>query len=192
MTTCTSPLRWIVWCNVSKSYWPNLLRMASRLSKHRSSRADSQCSERSRMTATQLPAQQVFSVQWSGDIRWSPCNSSIKRCCRCNSKCCRCPRSRKRSRRSLRFAFEVHRPSVSRQLTVWFWEFRKHSQGSSVSESREIALQACDYLATSRPTAVNLFWALDRMRAIVQAKHKSCGACRPSASIAPRSSIDPR
>ncbi len=22
----------------------------------------------------------------------------------------------------------------------------------------------CDYLATSRPTAVNLFWALDRMR----------------------------
>ena len=24
--------------------------------------------------------------------------------------------------------------------------------------------QACDYLATSRPTAVNLFWALDRMR----------------------------
>ena len=25
--------------------------------------------------------------------------------------------------------------------------------------------QACDYLATSRPTAVNLFWALDRMRA---------------------------
>lgn len=25
--------------------------------------------------------------------------------------------------------------------------------------------QVCDYLATSRPTAVNLFWALDRMRA---------------------------
>ena len=25
-------------------------------------------------------------------------------------------------------------------------------------------LAACDYLATSRPTAVNLFWALDRMR----------------------------
>lgn len=25
--------------------------------------------------------------------------------------------------------------------------------------------KACDYLATSRPTAVNLFWALDRMRA---------------------------
>jgi methylthioribose-1-phosphate isomerase len=29
--------------------------------------------------------------------------------------------------------------------------------------------QACDYLATSRPTAVNLFWALDRVRA--KARH---------------------
>lgn len=28
--------------------------------------------------------------------------------------------------------------------------------------------QACDHLATSRPTAVNLFWALDRMRATAQ------------------------
>jgi len=24
--------------------------------------------------------------------------------------------------------------------------------------------EVCDYLATSRPTAVNLFWALDRQR----------------------------
>ena len=29
--------------------------------------------------------------------------------------------------------------------------------------------QVCDYLATSRPTAVNLFWALDRMRKVGQA-----------------------
>lgn len=29
------------------------------------------------------------------------------------------------------------------------------------------ALKATDYLATSRPTAVNLFWALDRMRAVI-------------------------
>lgn len=28
--------------------------------------------------------------------------------------------------------------------------------------------RACDYLATSRPTAVNLFWALDRMRAFAR------------------------
>src|SRR3954453_1155349 len=26
--------------------------------------------------------------------------------------------------------------------------------------------QVCDYLATSRPTAVNLFWALDRIRRV--------------------------
>ncbi|GIW98085.1 MAG: methylthioribose-1-phosphate isomerase [Pirellulaceae bacterium] len=35
--------------------------------------------------------------------------------------------------------------------------------------SRERALAAADYLATSRPTAVNLFWALDRMRSVVHA-----------------------
>jgi methylthioribose-1-phosphate isomerase len=29
------------------------------------------------------------------------------------------------------------------------------------------ALEAADYLATSRPTAVNLFWALDRMRGVI-------------------------
>jgi methylthioribose-1-phosphate isomerase len=32
------------------------------------------------------------------------------------------------------------------------------------------ALRAADYLATSRPTAVNLFWALDRMRAVVHSQ----------------------
>ena len=34
--------------------------------------------------------------------------------------------------------------------------------------TRDAALveKVCDYLATSRPTAVNLFWALDRMRAV--------------------------
>src|SRR5438309_10446822 len=29
----------------------------------------------------------------------------------------------------------------------------------------------CYYLATSRPTAVNLFWALDRMRAVTMVVH---------------------
>jgi len=32
----------------------------------------------------------------------------------------------------------------------------------------EDVLRACDYLATSRPTAVNLFWALERMRRVVR------------------------
>ncbi len=34
---------------------------------------------------------------------------------------------------------------------------------------RDAVERICDYLATSRPTAVNLFWALDRMRAVVAA-----------------------
>src|SRR5881275_612104 len=28
--------------------------------------------------------------------------------------------------------------------------------------------EVCDYLATSRPTAVNLFWAIDRMKRVSQ------------------------
>ncbi len=33
----------------------------------------------------------------------------------------------------------------------------------------QAAQEACDFLATSRPTAVNLFWALDRMRKVILA-----------------------
>ncbi len=36
-------------------------------------------------------------------------------------------------------------------------------------------LQVCDYLATSRPTAVNLFWALERMKQVAQ----RAGSSRP-------------
>ena len=35
--------------------------------------------------------------------------------------------------------------------------------------TRQAYLDAADHLATSRPTAVNLFWALDRMRATIEA-----------------------
>jgi methylthioribose-1-phosphate isomerase len=35
----------------------------------------------------------------------------------------------------------------------------------SLQETLDHAVKACEYLATSRPTAVNLFWALDRVRA---------------------------
>ncbi len=38
----------------------------------------------------------------------------------------------------------------------------------------ELLKKTCDYLATSRPTAVNLFWALDRMRAKAQSLSR-CG-----------------
>jgi methylthioribose-1-phosphate isomerase len=41
------------------------------------------------------------------------------------------------------------------------------SRRASIDESLEHAKSLCDYLATSRPTAVNLFWALDRMRRII-------------------------
>ena len=41
------------------------------------------------------------------------------------------------------------------------------SRRASIDESIEHAKSLCDYLATSRPTAVNLFWALDRMRRII-------------------------
>ena len=34
--------------------------------------------------------------------------------------------------------------------------------------TRRSYLEAINYLATSRPTAVNLFWALDRMRAVIE------------------------
>lgn len=38
------------------------------------------------------------------------------------------------------------------------------SEGMTLSNAFEEIGKACDYLASSRPTAVNLFWALDRMR----------------------------
>lgn len=38
-----------------------------------------------------------------------------------------------------------------------------------LAQAKEQALAACEHLATSRPTAVNLFWALDRMRGVIDA-----------------------
>jgi methylthioribose-1-phosphate isomerase len=43
-------------------------------------------------------------------------------------------------------------------------------RSSPAIDSQQLYLTACDYLATSRPTAVNLFWALERMRGVVRAK----------------------
>jgi len=40
--------------------------------------------------------------------------------------------------------------------------------GADRQEALEKVLAACDFLASSRPTAVNLFWALDRIRARAQ------------------------
>ncbi|MFO0011482.1 MAG: S-methyl-5-thioribose-1-phosphate isomerase [Planctomycetota bacterium] len=46
----------------------------------------------------------------------------------------------------------------------------------ATAEAAQVAVRACDYLATSRPTAVNLFWALDRMRRIVQGNSAAASA----------------
>lgn len=43
------------------------------------------------------------------------------------------------------------------------------NQGADTPSLATAALLAADYLATSRPTAVNLFWALDRMRDVIRA-----------------------
>jgi methylthioribose-1-phosphate isomerase len=40
------------------------------------------------------------------------------------------------------------------------------AQGAQAGDVQEAVGRAADYLATSRPTAVNLFWALRRMRAV--------------------------
>jgi methylthioribose-1-phosphate isomerase len=50
----------------------------------------------------------------------------------------------------------------------------------SLPEALDQVLQACDYLATSRPTAVNLFWALDRIRAQARAAGQT-----PASSVEP-------
>ena len=39
----------------------------------------------------------------------------------------------------------------------------------TLADAQEATRKACDHLATSRPTAVNLFWALDRMRGVIDA-----------------------
>ncbi len=119
------------------------------------------------MTSTPSPVQQVYSVQWSGDVRG--CLNLIDQTL--------LPMQLKvLSISTIEEAFEAivmlrvrGAPAIGIAaaygvvlgLQPWL------NESKSVSESREAAFQACAYLATSRPTAVNLFWALDRMRSIV-------------------------
>ena len=119
------------------------------------------------MTATQLPAQQIYSVQWAGDIRG---------CLQLIDQTLLPLQLKVLSLSTIEEAFEAivtlrvrGAPAIGIAAAYGVvLGFQKALHGSSVSESREIAFQACDYLATSRPTAVNLFWALDRMRAVVE------------------------
>jgi len=41
---------------------------------------------------------------------------------------------------------------------------QKANEADSLQQALKILTESCDYLASSRPTAVNLFWALDRIR----------------------------
>jgi len=50
------------------------------------------------------------------------------------------------------------------------------SPGESPGEAMDHVLKACDYLASSRPTAVNLSWALDRVRARARGAASEAGA----------------
>ena len=53
---------------------------------------------------------------------------------------------------------------------------REVAREASAEEAREALRTTCAYLGTSRPTAVNLFWALERMeRAAAEAKVKTAG-----------------
>ena len=52
-------------------------------------------------------------------------------------------------------------------LGVW------HSEATTYEAFEAQLEQTTDYLATSRPTAVNLFWALDRMKSIANRNKNS-------------------
>jgi methylthioribose-1-phosphate isomerase len=48
----------------------------------------------------------------------------------------------------------------------------RHDESENLEDFDRHLNQVCDYLATSRPTAVNLFWALERMKRISQETRK--------------------
>ena len=64
---------------------------------------------------------------------------------------------------SKRFASAVRRPSASRRPTALCLGVQNAVGGDEAAFFRRLD-EAADYLATSRPTAVNLFWALERMK----------------------------
>jgi methylthioribose-1-phosphate isomerase len=55
--------------------------------------------------------------------------------------------------------------------------------GTSAAAIQERVHEVADYLATSRPTAVNLFWALDRMRSCVAAHQDETDAGKLRAAL---------
>ena len=70
---------------------------------------------------------------------------------------------RPRGKRSRRCGFAAHRPSAWPPLTAFASECKKPSAATRPTFFARLR-ETADYLATSRPTAVNLFWALERMK----------------------------
>ena len=58
-------------------------------------------------------------------------------------------------------------PAIGIGAAFGVWLAIRDSHAPDLTVLRSEVKQAADYLATSRPTAVNLFWALDRMRHLV-------------------------
>lgn len=60
-------------------------------------------------------------------------------------------------------------PAIGIAAAFGVWIAVKHAGEFDSIPTRQLVENACKYLETSRPTAVNLFWALDRVRDVVKA-----------------------
>src|SRR3990170_2414544 len=59
---------------------------------------------------------------------------------------------------------------------------REHKNTDLLSFSTRLN-EAADYLATSRPTAVNLFWALERIRRVARRAGRNTHALEPALAV---------
>ncbi|MBS6762452.1 MAG: S-methyl-5-thioribose-1-phosphate isomerase [Clostridium sp.] len=67
-------------------------------------------------------------------------------------------------------------PAIGVTAAIGVYLAVKDLKTNDMMEFRAAFQRAKDYLATSRPTAVNLFWALERMEAVVE-DHMACPDC---------------
>jgi methylthioribose-1-phosphate isomerase len=70
----------------------------------------------------------------------------------------------------------VPRRSELRRRSAWCWPARAVRDRDTAAWRPEVDA-AIERLAASRPTAVNLFWALDRMRAVIEGCRSAAEAC---------------
>lgn len=60
-------------------------------------------------------------------------------------------------------------PAIGVAAAIGIYAVSAHFKTSDIDKYKRLFAENKDYLASSRPTAVNLFWALDRMSDVVQA-----------------------